>query len=245
VDVEIVSRIATKVGLGVKPALMEWGSIIEAVKSGRVDVMIGNVRWSAARTQVMYLTDAVYYVAYGLITKQDRVMPANAKIANLKGANIGTMVGATATTEMKKVPGIGDVRFFDRTDSVVRDVLAGRLDYAVLDPMTIAHMSKQDPSIKLKKILLEYDAEFPLLTGKTESVLGMSKDNPDLYDMMNAGIRWLWRTKQIGEILAKYGLSEDFVVAPPSARVGTDRDAAGAVINMSNHAPKDYSALFA
>ena len=36
--------------------------------------------------------------------------------------------------ELKSVPGIGEVKLYDTSDGVMRDVVAGRLDMAMLDP---------------------------------------------------------------------------------------------------------------
>src|SRR4051794_33418131 len=45
-DAEILAEIAAKMGLGVKSAQMEWSATVQSVKSGRADVMLGNMGWT-------------------------------------------------------------------------------------------------------------------------------------------------------------------------------------------------------
>ncbi len=63
---------------------------------------------------------------------------------------------------------------------------------------------------------------------------------------MNAGVKWLWETKQNADIMRRYGISNpDYLVPPPkNPRIGVDRDASGNVIGPGAHTPKDFAALF-
>ena len=89
----------------------------------------------------------------------------------------------------------------------------------------------------------------PQLTSKQFTVMGMNQDNHDLFDAVNAGVKWLWRTKQNAALMQKYGVSNpDYLVAPEtrSPRIGVDRDASsGNAIGAGGHTPKDFASLFA
>ena len=91
------------------------------------------------------------------------------------------------------------------------------------------------------------DPAFPQLTSKQHTVMGMNQENYDLFDAVNAGVKWMWRTKQNSELMNKYGLSNPDYVIPPAKnpRIGVDRDAAGDVIGPGAHKTKDFSSLFA
>jgi len=77
--------------------------------------------------------------------------------------------------------------------------------------------------------------------------MGMNQDNHDLFDAVNAGVAWLWKTKTNVELLKKYGVSNaDYLVPPPvNPRIGVDRDDKGGLVGAGAHTPKDYSSLFA
>lgn len=245
-DGEMINAIAQKLGLTTTPSLMEWSATIESIRSGRADVMLGNMGWTPVRAKVMLCTDAIYY-AGTYATMKKSVALDKVTIADMKGHSIGTVTGFTIVPEMKKVPGTTEVKLYDTSDACIRDVVAGRLDFAVLDAPTVDYMILQNPGWGLKQVPVVHDDSFPQLTSKQHTVMGLNQDNPDLFDAVNAGVHWLWQTKLNAQIMAKYGVGNpDYLVAPsPNPRIGVDRDAQGNVIGPGAHKMKDFSSLFA
>lgn len=245
-DAEIVAAIAKRMGLGVVSAQMEWSATVQSVKSGRADIMCGNMGWTPARAAVLSITDAIYYAGSFICMKQDKPFTTGITIADIKGHSIGTVTGFTIVPEMKKIPGTTDVKLYDNSDGCVRDVVAGRLDFAVLDGPLVDYMILKNPSWNLKQVPFTTDPAFPQLTSKQHTVLGMNQDNHDLFDAVNEGVKWMWQTKQNAVLMQKYGISNpDYLVAPvPNPRIGVDRDAADNPIGAGGHMMKDYSALF-
>lgn len=246
-DAEMVVAIAQKLGLGIKSAQMEWSATVQSVKSGRADIMVGNMGWTPARAAALLVTDAIYYAGTFACMKKDQPFTTAVTIADIKGHTIGTVNGFTIVPEMKKIPGVGGVQLYDNSDGCVRDVVAGRLDFAVLDAPLVDYMILKNPNWNLKQIPITPDPAFPQLTSKQHTVMGMNQDNHDLFDAVNAGVKWLWATKQNAAIMQKYGISNpDYLVPPPKdPRIGVDRDASGNVIGPGAHATKDFAALFA
>ena len=246
-DAEIVAAIAQKLGLGVESAQMEWSATVQSVKSGRADIMVGNMGWTPARAAALLITDAIYYAGAFVCMKKDLPFTSAITIADIKGRSIGTVNGFTIVPEMKKIPGTTEVKLYDNSDGCVRDVVAGRLDFAVLDGPLVDYMILKNPNWNLKQIALTSDASYPQLTSKQQTVMGMNQENHDLFDAFNAGVKWMWASKENAALMQKYGIGNpDYLVAPDkNLRVGVDRDAAGGVTGPGAHAPKDFSALFA
>ncbi|MFI5015152.1 MAG: substrate-binding periplasmic protein [Hyphomicrobiales bacterium] len=246
-DAEIVATIAKKMGLGVKSAQMEWSATVQSVKSGRADVMLGNMGWTPARSQALLITDAIYYAGTFVCMKQDKPFTTSISVNDVKGRSIGTVTGFTIVPEMKKLPGVGEVKLYDNSDGCVRDVVAGRLDFAVLDGPLVDYLILKNPNWNLKQVPIVADPAFPQLTSKQHTVMGMNQENFDLFDAVNAGVKWMWQTKQNAELMRKYGISNPDYLVPPekNPRIGVDRDAAGNVIGPGAHKTKDFSSLFA
>jgi ABC-type amino acid transport substrate-binding protein len=246
-DAEIIATIAKKMGLGLKSAQMEWSATVQSVKSGRADIMLGNMGWTPARAQALLITDAIYYAGTFVCMKQDKPFTSNISVNDMKGRSIGTVTGFTIVPEMKKLPGVTEVKLYDNSDGCIRDVVAGRLDFAVLDGPLVDYLILKNPNWNLKQIPIVADPAFPQLTSKQHTVMGMNQENFDLFDAVNAGVRWLWQTKQNGELMRKYGISNPDYLVPPekNPRIGVDRDAAGNVVGPGAHTPKDFSSLFA
>jgi ABC-type amino acid transport substrate-binding protein len=245
-DAEIIATIAAKLGLGVKSAQMEWSATVQSVKSGRADVMLGNMGWTPARAQALLITDAIYYAGTFVCMKKDK--PFNSfSVNDAKGHSIGTVTGFTIVPEMKKLPGVGEVKLYDNSDGCVRDVVAGRLDFAVLDAPLVDYMILKNPDWNLKQVPIAPDPAFPQLTGKQHTVMGMNQQNFDLFDAVNAGVKWLWKTKQNAVLMQKYGIGNPDYLVPPgkNPRIGVDRDADDNVIGPGAHPTKDFSSLFA
>jgi ABC-type amino acid transport substrate-binding protein len=245
-DAEIIATIAAKLGLGVKSAQMEWSATVQSVKSGRADVMLGNMGWTPARAQALLITDAIYYAGTFVCMKKDK--PFNSfSVNDAKGHSIGTVTGFTIVPEMKKLPGVGEVKLYDNSDGCVRDVVAGRLDFAVLDAPLVDYMILKNPDWNLKQVPMAPDPAFPQLTSKQHTVMGMNQQNFDLFDAVNAGVKWLWKTKQNAVLMQKYGIGNPDYLVPPekNPRIGVDRDADDNVIGPGAHPTKDFSSLFA
>jgi polar amino acid transport system substrate-binding protein len=244
-DGEMIVMIAQKLGLEAKPALMEWSATVESVRTGRTDIMLGNMGWTPTRAKVLSITDAIYYAGTFVAMKHDNPL-SKITIGDMKGHSIGTVTGFSIVPEMKKVPGTTEVKLYDTSDACIRDVVAGRLDFAVLDPPTVDYMILQNGGWGLKQVPVVHDDAFPQLTSKQHTVMGMNQDNHDLFDAVNAGVAWLWKTKTNAQVLTKYGVSNpDYLLPPdPNPRIGVDRDAKGDITGAGGHVAKDYSALF-
>jgi ABC-type amino acid transport substrate-binding protein len=246
-DAEIVATIARKMGLGVKSAQMEWSATVQSVKSGRADIMVGNMGWTPARARVLLITDAIYYPGTFVCMMKDKPFTTSISVNDVKGHSIGTVTGFTIVPEMKKLPGVSEVKLYDNSDGCVRDVVAGRLDFAVLDGPLVDYLILKNPNWNLKQVPIAPDPAFPQLTSKQHTVMGMNQENFDLFDAVNAGVKWMWRTKQNAALMQKYGISNPDYLVPPekNPRIGVDRDAAGNVIGPGAHPTKDFSSLFA
>ena len=245
-DGEMIAAIAARLGLKVQPALMEWSATVQSVRSGRADVMLGNMAWTPTRATVLLLTDPIYYAATYVAMRADQPFSQTITVADLKGRSVGTGTGGSNVPDMKKIPGVGDVKLYDGADPCVRDVVAGRLDFAFLDGPLIDYMIEKNPNWSLKQIPIVYDASLPTLTSKQYTVFGMSQDNPDLFDAVNSGIAWLWQTQKNAAALQHYGVKNpDYLVPPPLARrIGVDRSADDGLSGPGAHARKDFSAAF-
>lgn len=246
-DFDMLQLIAERLQLKIDVQQMTFSAVIEAVKSGRVDWFGGNFAWTPIRAKLLLLTDPVFYTGAYVIMRKNQTQKTSLTIADLSGHTIGTATGYSTVPDMKKVPGITEVKLYDGIDSCLRDVVAGRLDFAVLDAPTVDYMIQQNPTWGLKQIPITFDPAYPSLTGKFASIWGVNPDRKDLFDGINEGVRWLWRTNQIKPILDKYGISNPDYLAPlpTDPRIGVDRDAKGALIGPFAHSPRDFSQAFA
>ena len=144
----------------------------------------------------------------------------------MKGHSVGTVTGFTLVPELKSVPGIGEVKLYDTSDGVMRDVLAGRLDMAVLDPGLVQYAISQHPEWDIHQVALKPEPDkFPIMSTKYYSIMGMYKELGDLETAINAEIAKAWASCENVASMSRYGLGDPDWFAPPSPdyRVGVDR----------------------
>ncbi|CAI8836960.1 ABC transporter substrate-binding protein [Pseudomonas sp. IT-P253] len=246
-DLELLKIIADRLELKLDVLTMGFPAVVEAVRSGRADWFGGNFAWNPMRSKILLLTDPVFYTGAYVIMRDNEPFTTSIAVNDVKGRTIGAITGYFTIPDMKKIEGVKEVKLYDNTDSCLRDVRAGRLDFAVLDAPTIDYMILQDPSLKLKQIPMAFDEKFPSLTAKFEAIWGVHPQNQDLFDGVNQGLRWLKSTDQIKPILAKYGIKNPDYLVPPikDPRIGVDRDEKGNLIGPFEHPPRDFSQAFA
>jgi len=221
-DGEMMSLIADDLGLQIVPQQMDWDAAIQSTAQGRVDVMLGAVGWTAERSRVMILSDPIYY--FGVFFAQ----PATTRyhtFADMAGKRVGTVIGFSLVPELRSVPGVGEVRLYETSDGVLRDLAVGRLDIAILDPPLVALAIKQHPEWHLHQLPVEPDPAFPIMSTKYNATIGVRKDGAALADAIDAEIARLWDTCRNQQIMVGYGVNDaSFFIPPdPNPRAGVDR----------------------
>ncbi|MCM2475542.1 amino acid ABC transporter substrate-binding protein [Rhizobium sp. CG5] len=246
-DAEMVVAIAEKLGLGVEPNIMAWSATVESIKTGRADIMCGNMGWNTKRVEAMLLTDPIYYNGNFITMRKSMPFDGTFDLNDAKGFTVGTGTGYSYVPDLKSIPGVKEVKLYDTVDACIRDVLAGRLDFAVMDSMNVDYMIAQNPGLDLKQLSIKPNTVYPSLSGRGQAVMGMNSENTDLFDAVNEGIKWLWKTKKNAELLARNGMTSGEYMIPmeKNPRVGVDRDEKGSYIGPAAHTPKDFSAYFA
>src|SRR6266403_982185 len=197
-DGELMVLVAKKLGLEPVVQQMDWAAEIESTKQGKVDVMHGAMGWIEPRTKIMNLTEPIYYFGTLLAQKSEHNWHT---FADMKGHSVATVTGFTLVPELKKVDGIGEVKLYDTSDGVMQDLVAGRVDMAILDPPLMQYAIKEHPEWKLHQVALDPEPDkYPIMSTKYNVIFGVNK-------------------------MANYGLGDKswFIPPPENPRLGVDR----------------------
>lgn len=225
-DGELMIYVAKKLGLEPVIQQMDWAAEIEATKQGKVDIMHGAMGWIEPRTKIMNLTDPIYYFGTLLAQKDDTNYHT---FADMKGKKVATVTGFTLVPELKGVEGIGEVKLYDTSDGVLQDLVAGRIDMAILDPPLVQWAIVQHPEWKIKQVPLEpMSDKYPIMSTKYSVIFGVNKDEKDLADAISKIlVEDVWANCLNVKTMAKYGMGDKSWFIPPekNPRVGVDRPA--------------------
>ncbi len=135
----------------------------------------------------MLLTDPIYYFGTFLLQKKDTNYST---FADISGHKIGTVTGFTLVPELKSIPNVGEVKLYDTSDGVIRDLVAGRLDMAVLDPGLVEYALLQHPEWNLHQVaLVPEPAKYPIMSTKYYSIMAIYPEEKELYEAINAEVR--------------------------------------------------------
>jgi len=222
-DGALLAQIAANLGLEIKLQQMEWSALIQATKQGKVDIMLGSMGWTKERTTIMLLTDPIYYFGTFLLQKKETNY---ATFADISGHKIGTVTGFTLVPELKSIPGVAEVKLYDTSDGVMRDLTAGRLDIAVLDPGLVEYALLQHPEWGLHQVALVPQADkYPIMSTKYYSIMGIWMEDKELYEAINKEIGKAWADCSNVKTMAAYGLGNPSWFEPPQKdyRIGVDR----------------------
>ncbi len=222
-DGSLMTMIAKQLGLQPVVHQMDWAAEIESTKQGKVDIMHGAMGWKTDRTKIMILTEPIYYFGTLLAQKEEHNWHS---FADMKGHSVGTVTGFTLVPELKKVDGIGEVKLYDTSDGVMQDLVAGRLDMAILDPPLVQYAISQHPEWKLHQVPLDPEADkYPIMSTKYNVIFGVNKNEPELAAAINTAILQMWKDCTNVKSMAQYGLGEKAWFVPPekNPRIGVDR----------------------
>jgi ABC-type amino acid transport substrate-binding protein len=224
-DGELMVLIAERLGLEVVPHMMDWAAEIQSTKQGKVDIMHGAMGWIPARSEIMLLTDPVYYFGTLLAQKKDNNWST---FEDMKGRSVATVSGFTLVPELKGVEGIGEVKLYDTTDGALRDLVAGRVDMAILDPPLMQLAIQENPDWNLHQVPLQPQPDkYPTMSQVYNIVFGINPELQELHDAFNQEIAKIWADCTNVEVMGKYGLGDKSWFTPPpqgeNLRNGVDR----------------------
>lgn len=224
-DGELMVLIADRLGLEVVPHMMEWSAEIQSTKQGKVDIMHGAMGWIEPRSEIMLLTDPIYYFGTLLAQKKDSNWST---FEDMKGRNVATVSGFTLVPELKSVEGIGEVKLYDTTDGALRDLIAGRVDMAILDPPLMQLAIQENPDWNLHQVPLQPEPDkYPIMSQVYNVIFGINPELQELHDAFNQQIAQVWADCTNVEVMAKYGLGDKSWFTPPpdeeNLRRGVDR----------------------
>ena len=109
----------------------------------------------------------------------------------------------------------------------MQDLLAGRIDMAILDPPLVQYAIFQHPEWKLKQVPLTPEPDkYPVMSTKYNVIFGINKNEPELGRSDQYGNQQdIWADCLNVKAMAKYGLGDKAWFVPPekNPRIGVDR----------------------
>jgi polar amino acid transport system substrate-binding protein len=197
--IDVVSAVGQKAGFDVQVQPMAFSSLVSALTSNKVDLLSAALLITPAHQQVMAFSDPIYAYGEALVVPKTDTKPY-VSFNDLKGMTVGGQIGTIYVDALKKSGVFKEVKAYDSTSDLMRDLNSGRIQAAIADGPVIAYYLKQG-LYPATHIVASYK---PTMVGSLG--IGMRKDDEAMQARVNKALKELVADGTMNRILAKWGL---------------------------------------
>lgn len=190
IDVEIAKEVAKELGVELVIEEMEFGSLLAAVSSGKVDFIVAGLSVDEDRKKSVDFSDPYFNASQMIIVKKDSSIASK---ADLEGKKIGVQQGTTGDKEASKIKDATVERYTKTTDAV-QALKQGKLDAIVLDNFPSRVFVSKNPELKMLDDVLITDTY----------AIAVKKGNTELADTINKVLTRLKDSGELDKIIDKY-----------------------------------------
>ena len=195
IDAEIAAAVAEKLGMKLEIKDMAFESLITAVSSGAVDIVLAGMTVTEERKESVNFSDSYATGVQVVIVTEDSAI---ASIEDLAGKKIGVQTGTTGDIYCAGDYGEDAVARYDNGALAVAALQNGQVDCVVIDNEPAKAFVEANEGLKL--LDTEYITE--------DYAAAIAKDNTELLDKVNAALAELKADGKIDEIIGKYNKAE-------------------------------------
>ena len=191
IDPEIAAAIAEKLGMTLEINDMDFDPAIAAAQTGQADIVMEGLTVTDDRKEKINFTDSYATGVQVVIVPEDSDIQS---VDDLEGKLIGVQQGTTGDLYCSDDYGEENVQKFTSGPVAVEALKNGQIDCVVIDNEPAKSYVAQNEGLKI--LDTEYVTE--------EYAIGISKDNPELLEQINAALQELKDDGTIQSIIDKY-----------------------------------------
>ena len=193
IDVDIMQAICDKLGYEMELSDMEFGSIITAVASGKIDVGFGAITITEERAKSVHFTTSYSTGIQSIIVKEDSPI---ASVEDLHGDKIKIGVQQDTTGDIYATGDFGEdhIARFNKGADAVQALLTGKCDAVIIDNSPAETFVAQNKGLKI----------LPTVYAEEEYGFELSYDNEELYNEVNGALEELLKDGTVQKVVDKY-----------------------------------------
>ncbi|BDG19353.1 amino acid ABC transporter substrate-binding protein [Thermus thermophilus] len=189
---DLGNAIAERLGLKPRWIVQSFDTLLIQLNQGRFDFVIASHGITEERARAVDFTNPHYCTGGVIVSRKGG--PRTAK--DLQGKVVGVQVGTTYMEAAQKIPGIKEVRTYQRDPDALQDLLAGRIDAWITDRF----VAKE--AIKERK--LENTLQVGELVFQERVAMAVAKGNKGLLDALNRALAELMQDGTYARISQKW-----------------------------------------
>ena len=185
-DVMMAKLIAESMGKELEIVKLDWDSLVPAVSSGDVDLVIAGQSITAERLEVVDFSDPYFYASIVTLTKADSKYATAASVADLAGATCTSQLGTIwYDICLPQIPEANILTAQETAPAMLVALESGAVDLVVTDmPTAMAATAVYDDMV-----LIDFtgtEGEFEVSEEEINLGISMEKGNTELLEAVNA-----------------------------------------------------------
>lgn len=177
VDIELAKEVAKDLGVKLVIKNMSFDSLLVALETGKVDMVISAMTPTPERKQSVAFSKIYYKPSgeYFLINKKDATKYTNVK--SLKGKTVGAQTGSIQYSEVKSQMKGSTVKGLGKLNNLVLALQSGKVSAVLMEELTAKAYAENNKSLKAVRANIKDEA--------AGNAIAMAKGQPDLVAAVN------------------------------------------------------------
>ena len=184
-DVMMAKLIAESMGKELEIVKLDWDSLVPAVMSGDVDLVIAGQSITAERLEVVDFSDPYFYASIVTLTKADSAYASAASVADLAGATCTSQLGTIwYDICLPQIPNAKILTAQETAPAMLVALESGAVDLVVTDMPTALAAT----AVYSDMVLLDFtgtEGEFEVSDEEINLGISMKKGNTELLEAVN------------------------------------------------------------
>lgn len=185
-DVMMAKLIAESMGKELEIVKLDWDSLVPAVASGDVDMVIAGQSITSERLEVVDFSDPYFYASIVTLTKADSAYANAAAVADLAGATCTSQLGTIwYDICLPQIPDANILTAQETAPAMLVALESGAVDLVVTDMPTALAAT----AVYSDMVLLDFTGtagEFEVSEEEINLGISIQKGNAELLDAVNA-----------------------------------------------------------
>lgn len=198
-DIMAVNWIAKQMGFQVKHQPTEWAAIVPSLKSKKIDMIASGMSVTPERKEQVQFTVPYFKTVMVLVAKDSSTLTVDQAInGSLKwGVQRGTSEAKWIEDNFLKKGKLFKLQQYDSGPLTMEDIVNGRIDVAAVSTASAEEFMIKGMPIKVLGPYGQPDDEY---------AYAVRKDDKELYEKLNEGLKKLLATPYWQEMKHRYGL---------------------------------------
>ncbi|MBX7544627.1 ABC transporter permease subunit [Staphylococcus aureus] len=180
VDIDLAKKIAKDNNLKLKIVNMSFDSLLGALKTGKIDIIISGMTSTPERKKQVDFSDSYMMTKNIMLVKKDKV----SEYKDIKDFN-NKIVGAQKGTEQEKIAQTeienASITSLSRLPDVILALKSGKVEGAVVEKPVAEAYLKQNPKLGISNVKFNEEEK--------DTVIAVPKDSPKLLSQINKTIK--------------------------------------------------------